>query len=52
MAPTTGYALSISSAFAGIGGDKKFIKINNTGNYYHSYNDDLIILGVNYTEQV
>ena len=48
MSPTKGYALSISTAFAGIGGDKKFIKINNTGNYYLSYNDDLIILGVSY----
>ena len=49
MSPTKGYDIAISTAYAGIGGDKKFIKINNTGNYYLSYNDDLIILGASYS---
>ena len=48
MVPTTGYSISLSTAFAGLGGDKKFFRLNNSGNYYQSYNDDLIILGFSF----
>ena len=46
--PSNGYNVSIASAFAGIGGDKKFIKIDNRGNYYKSFNDETIIIGFGY----
>ena len=48
MTPTEGYNLYIGSALAGIGGDKNFIRVNNSGNYYQSFNDDGIILGLGY----
>jgi outer membrane protein insertion porin family len=48
MIPTAGYNISVAAALAGVGGDKKFIRINNIGNYYKSFNDDLITLGIDY----
>ena len=48
MNPNDGYNVSLSSAIAGIGGDKKFIKILTSGNYYISYNDDNILLSIGY----
>jgi outer membrane protein insertion porin family len=50
--PTEGYTLSIASAFAGLGGDKKFLRINNNGDYYKSFNDESIILNIGYTSGV
>ena len=46
--PSEGYNMSVAGAFAGIGGDKTFIKLSNNGNYYLSYNDEAIILGLGY----
>ena len=48
MNPNDGYNLSFATAIAGIGGDKKFIRILNSGNYYISYNDDNILLSLGY----
>ena len=50
--PTEGYTFSIASAFAGLGGDKDFLRINNNGNYYHSFNDQSIIINFEYTAGV
>ncbi|PPR16836.1 MAG: Outer membrane protein assembly factor BamA [Alphaproteobacteria bacterium MarineAlpha9_Bin3] len=46
--PTEGYTFSIASAFAGLGGDKEFLRINNNGNYYKSFNEEAIIVNVEY----
>ena len=46
--PTEGYSLAIASSFAGLGGDKEFLRINNNANYYKSFNDESIILDVGY----
>jgi outer membrane protein insertion porin family len=46
--PSEGYNFSISTSLAGLGGDKDFFKINNSGNYYQSYNDKAIILSFGY----
>jgi outer membrane protein insertion porin family len=48
IAPSEGYNVSIATAFAGISGDKKFIRIDNSGNYYKSFNDETIIIGFGY----
>jgi len=48
MNPTEGYNAALTGAFAGIGGDKTFIRLNNNANYYLSYNDEAIILGLGY----
>ena len=50
--PTEGYVFSIASAFAGLGGDKEFLRINNNGNYYHALNDEAIILNLEYNAGV
>ncbi len=50
--PTEGYVFSIASAFAGLGGDKEFLRINNNGNYYHAFNDAAIILNLEYNAGV
>ena len=50
--PTEGYVFSIASAFAGLGGDKEFLRINNNGNYYHAFNDEAIILNLEYNAGV
>jgi len=52
MNPTEGYNISFASAFAGIGGDKTFIRLSNNGNYYLSYNDEAIILGLGYNSGI
>ena len=46
--PTEGYSLAIASSFAGLGGDKEFMRINNNADYYKSFNDESIILNVGY----
>ncbi|MFL2682541.1 MAG: outer membrane protein assembly factor BamA [Alphaproteobacteria bacterium] len=46
--PTEGYSLAIASSFAGLGGDKEFLRINNNANYYKSFNEESIILNVGY----
>ena len=46
--PTEGYSLAIASSFAGLGGDKEFLRINNNADYYKSFNDASIILNVGY----
>ena len=46
--PTEGYTFSVASAFAGLGGDKEFLRINNNGNYYKAFNDQAIILNLEY----
>jgi outer membrane protein insertion porin family len=43
-----GYIFSVEGALAGIGGDKKFIKLSNSADYYLSYNDESIILDLGY----
>ena len=50
--PSEGYSLSISSALAGVGGDKKFLRISNKGNYYQSFYDEEIVLGLRYNSGV
>jgi len=50
--PNDGYVLSIAGALAGVGGDKKFIRLSTSGNYYLSYNDEAIILGLGYNTGV
>jgi len=47
--PTEGYKITGGSSFAGIGGDKNFLKLYNNANYYESLNDDLVILDFGYT---
>ena len=47
-----GYIFSIAGALAGIGGNKKFIKLSNSADYYLSYNDDAIILDLGYNAGV
>lgn len=46
--PTEGYSLAIASSFAGLGGDKEFLRINNNANYYKSFNEESIILNLGY----
>ena len=46
--PTEGYSLALASSFAGLGGDKEFLRINNNADYYKSFNDASIILNVGY----
>jgi outer membrane protein insertion porin family len=48
LIPSEGYNFSFSSSYAGLGGDKDFIRVINTGNYYQSYNDELIIFELGY----
>jgi len=43
-----GYIFSIAGALAGIGGDKKFIRLSNSADYYLSYYDESIILDLGY----
>jgi outer membrane protein insertion porin family len=50
--PSEGYIFSLASSYAGLGGNKNFVRINNTGNYYQSYNDELIIFGLGYNAGV
>jgi len=47
--PTEGYNIVGGSSFAGLGGDKTFLRVYNSGNYYESFNDSLIILDFGYT---
>ena len=46
--PNDGYNIAVSGSLAGLGGDKKFVRLSNSADYYLSYNDDAIILGLAY----
>ena len=48
LTPSEGYNFSLASSYAGLGGDKDFVRVNNTGNYYQSYKDELIIFELGY----
>ena len=50
--PTEGYSFSFASAFAGLGGDKEFLRVNNNADYYKSFNDASIILNIGYVAGV
>ncbi len=50
--PTEGYSLALAASFAGLGGDKEFIRINNNADYYKSFNDASIILNIGYNAGV
>ena len=47
--PTEGVRISGGSYLAGLGGDKKLLKLNNSANLYKSYSDNLLILDFGYT---
>jgi len=44
--PTEGFSSSANASFAGIGGDKKYVRIINSYKYYIPYNDKQIIFGL------
>ena len=52
MNPTKGYNISIVGGLAGIGGDKKFIRLSNNADYFMSFNDEAIILDLGYNAGV
>lgn len=47
--PSEGLRFSGGGSLAGIGGDKKLLKLFNSGNIYQSYYDKLLILDYGYT---
>ncbi|PPR27505.1 MAG: Outer membrane protein assembly factor BamA, partial [Alphaproteobacteria bacterium MarineAlpha9_Bin1] len=44
--PTEGFSASANASLAGIGGDKKYVRIINSYKYYIPYNDKQIIFGL------
>ena len=50
--PTEGYSLALASSFAGLGGDKEFLRINSNADYYKPFNDASFILNLGYAAGV